>query len=114
MVGAYYLAGYAIECGLKACVLAYIERTGAIFDDRRFSERCWTHDIEALVNIARLDAELGTDRVGNTDLNLNWDIVAKWNESARYRRMTEIDARKPYRAVTDLKNGVLPWIKTRW
>jgi len=22
--GAYYLAGYAIECGLKACVLAYV------------------------------------------------------------------------------------------
>jgi len=22
--GAYYLAGYAVECGLKACILAYI------------------------------------------------------------------------------------------
>ena len=25
--GAFYLAGYAVECGLKSCVLARIERT---------------------------------------------------------------------------------------
>lgn len=99
---------------MKACVLAYIERTGAIFDDRKFSERCWTHDIKILVNVAGLDIELGTARAGNADLNLNWETAAEWNESARYRRMTEIDARKLYQAVTDLKNGVLPWIKTRW
>ncbi len=24
--GAYYLAGYAVECGLKACILAHIEK----------------------------------------------------------------------------------------
>jgi hypothetical protein len=29
--GAYYLAGYAVECGLKACIMAHIEATGAIF-----------------------------------------------------------------------------------
>ena len=31
--GAYYLAGYSLECALKSCVLAYIERTGIIFED---------------------------------------------------------------------------------
>src|SRR5437868_6200615 len=44
--GAYYLAGYAVECGLKACILAHIEAAGAIFQDRKFSEKCWTHDLE--------------------------------------------------------------------
>ena len=43
---AYYLAGYAVECGLKACVLAYVERTCVIFLDKKFSEKCWTHDVE--------------------------------------------------------------------
>jgi HEPN domain-containing protein len=26
--GTYYLAGYAVECGLKACIMAHVERTG--------------------------------------------------------------------------------------
>jgi len=26
--GAYYLAGYAVECGLKACIMARVESTG--------------------------------------------------------------------------------------
>jgi hypothetical protein len=33
--GAYYLSGYAVECGLKAYVLAFVERTGVIFQDKR-------------------------------------------------------------------------------
>jgi hypothetical protein len=34
--GAYYLAGYAVECGLKACIMAHVEATGAIFQDRKY------------------------------------------------------------------------------
>src|SRR5688572_16642943 len=42
---AYYLAGYAVECGLKACILKRVGATPElIFDERKFSERCWTHD----------------------------------------------------------------------
>jgi hypothetical protein len=40
---AYYLAGYAVECGLKACVLVRLAgQPDMIFDDRRFSDKCWT------------------------------------------------------------------------
>ena len=42
----YYLSGYAVECGIKACVLAYVENTGIIFLDKRYSEKCFTHRIE--------------------------------------------------------------------
>src|SRR5689334_10545399 len=52
--GAYYLAGYAVECGLKACIMVYVEAIGAIFQDRKFSEKCWTHDLEDLLNLANL------------------------------------------------------------
>jgi hypothetical protein len=41
--GAYYLAGYAVECGLKACIMARVESTGVIFWDRKFADKCWTH-----------------------------------------------------------------------
>ncbi len=36
--GAYYLAGYALECALKSCVLAYIDRTGIIFEDKKYAQ----------------------------------------------------------------------------
>jgi hypothetical protein len=44
----YHLIGYAVERGLKACILAYVENGNAdvIFRERRFSENCWTHTIE--------------------------------------------------------------------
>ena len=41
--GAYYLEGYALECALKSCVLDYVgRRTEIIFEDKKFSEKCWT------------------------------------------------------------------------
>ena len=51
--GAYYLAGYAIECALKACILAQLEKAGAavIFEDKKFSEKCWTHKLDDLLKL---------------------------------------------------------------
>jgi len=48
--GAYYLAGYAVECALKACIAKLMKAEE--FPDRSFAEKCWTHDIERLVSLA--------------------------------------------------------------
>jgi HEPN domain-containing protein len=82
---AYYLAGYAVECGLKACVLAFVERTGVIFQDRKFLEKCWTHDLETLVKAADLEATRGLDISANPNPAANWLIVKEWSEVARYQ-----------------------------
>ena len=43
---AYYLAGYAVECGLKACVVVRVAASPEIiFESKQFSANCWTHDI---------------------------------------------------------------------
>ena len=52
---AYYLIGYAVECGLKACVLNHIVNSGVVFQDRKYAERCWTHRPEELVKLANLE-----------------------------------------------------------
>ena len=52
---AYYLAGYSVECALKSCVLTYIDNSGVIFLDKKFAEKCWTHDVEVLLAAARAD-----------------------------------------------------------
>jgi hypothetical protein len=111
---AYYLAGYAVECGLKACVLAYVERTGIIFQDKRFAERCYTHDLAALVKAADLEMVFGLDIAANPALGANWRTAERWNVDRRYQTTSEADARGLYQAVTPNANGVLPWIRVRW
>lgn len=111
---AYYLAGYAVECGLKACVLAHIENTGIIFQDKKFAEKCFTHDIETLLKAANLEAIRGVDIAANPVLGRNWQVVKDWNVDIRYLARSEADSRTLYEAVTDNANGVLPWIRNRW
>lgn len=112
--GAYYLTGYAVECGLKACVLARIERTGIIFEEKEFIKKCWTHDVDTLVDAADLQKERGQSVSTNPTLGEHWLLVGDWNETDRYKSKTEAKARRLYEAVTDRVNGVLPWIRIRW
>ena len=112
--GAYYLAGSAVECGLKACIMKRVENTGIIFEDKKFAERCWTHNIEHLVDLADLTAARDTDTAADPLLQDNWDVVIMWNEASRYTRTVEADARKLVAAVADPTHGVLQWIRRHW
>lgn len=111
---AYYLGGYAVECGLKACILAFVERTGVIFTDRRFGERCWTHSIEDLVKLADLEAVRGLDIAANPNLGNNWLVVKDWSEISRYQMKSQTEAEQLLSAISDPTDGVLPWIRRRW
>jgi hypothetical protein len=112
--GAYYLAGYAVEYGLKACILACVEKTGIIFEDRKYAEKCWTHDLEELVKLARLDESLGLAVAANPALERNWLIVKEWSELSRYRRTPHHEAKRLYRAITDNADGMMTWITNHW
>lgn len=112
---AYYMAGYAVECGLKSCVLARVAAAPeVIFLERRFSERCWTHDIEELVRLAGLEAVRDTDAVANPALGANWAVVKSWSEKSRYQMKTQPEAEALYNAIADNANGVMRWIRVRW
>jgi HEPN domain-containing protein len=110
---AYYLASYAVECGLKSCIIVYLMKTDD-FPEKRFSEQCWTHDLERLVALAGLGAALAIDAAGDAELLENWGIVTKWDESSRYVLMPKAKAKAMVEAVADSKHGVLSWIKHRW
>ncbi len=112
---AYYVAGYAVECGLKACVLARVAATPeVIFDDRKFSEKCWTHSIRGLIDVAGLTAVLAADTAVNPRLTRNWSVAKEWRETSRYDTSTHWQAKKLYRSITDKANGVMSWIRVRW
>lgn len=112
--GAYYLAGYAVECGLKAGVLVHIERTGIIFEDKKYAEKCWTHDLNDLMTFAGLQEALATDTGVNANLRDNWLSVRDWSELSRYQLIPEAEARTLVDAVNHPTNGMLPWIRIRW
>jgi hypothetical protein len=114
--GAFHLIGYAVESGLKPCVLAYMENSNAdvIFRERKFSDNCWTHNIEELVRLAGLRSALDLDMAANRQLGINWIYATQWKEISRYQTATEFNARRLYQAVADAADGVLPWIRTRW
>jgi hypothetical protein len=111
--GAYYLAGYAVECGLKAAVIKYLMTTDQ-FPDRRFSEQCWTHNLAQLVGLAGLTADLDAAGRADPDLLINWNTVKDWTESSRYDRKAKAQARELYGAIADKRHGVLSWIKRHW
>jgi HEPN domain-containing protein len=111
--GAYYLAGYAVECGLKSCIIVYLMKTDE-FPDKRFSEQCWTHDLQRLLALAGLGTALTADGAADPEFAENWETVTDWDESSRYLLWRKVEAERMVQAVADPKHGVLSWIKQRW
>jgi HEPN domain len=111
--GAYYLAGYAVEVALKACIIKSIMATDA-FPEKKFSENCWTHDLEKLIALAGLTSAWEAASKADPTLGDKWQIVEEWSERARYYRITETEAKELYIAVSDTTHGMLTWIKTQW
>ncbi len=111
--GAYYLCGYIVECGLKACIAKQTKK----FDfphDRKAINAIYTHDLKKLIKSANLDVTFNKDLKKDKQLERNWSLVKDWNEASRYEEHTERTARDFYEAVTDKKHGVLKWINRRW
>jgi hypothetical protein len=110
--GAYYLAGYAVECALKACIALLINQHD--FPDKKFAQDCFTHSIEQLVKLAGLKTQRDLDASANPDLETNWGVVKDWTEESRYHRKSEAEATALIDAITNDANGVFSWIKARW
>src|SRR5579864_8154006 len=85
--GAYYLAGYAVECALKACIAKGTRRFE--FPDKRRVDSSYTHDLELLMRLAHLD-ESHKERVKrDPEFKANWGTVEAWDEQSRYERHSE-------------------------
>jgi HEPN domain-containing protein len=110
--GAYYLAGYAVEHALKACIA---KRTRAEeYPPRNTKESHYVHDVKKLVVTADLESELKAKRA-DTAFADNWKVVTDWNEHARYEdTWTQAEAEALLKAIADPINGVVTWIRAHW
>lgn len=111
--GAYYLAGYSVECALKACIAKQTQRHD--FPDKKLAAEAWTHNLEKLVQLAGVATDLDSAMNASPALKLNWTIVKDWSEADRYDlSITRAEARDLYAACTRRGTGVLSWIRARW
>ena len=111
--GAYYLAGYVIECALKACVAKQIREFD--FPEKRLVDRSYTHNLVQLMEVSGMRATFEEEADGNEALRFGWNVVRDWSETSRYHMdTTEKAARDMLAAVGDDENGVLAWLKKHW
>lgn len=112
--GAYYLAGYAIECALKARIAAQFR--GNEIPDKTLVNKVYTHDLPDLLRLAGLEADLDSARRADSDLDRRWSIVKNWSEQARYGIWTEPQAAAIIDAVdgTAGHGGLFQWLSARW
>ena len=110
--GAYYLAGYAAECAIKACIAKRTERFE--FPDLRIAQESWGHDLSRLAKAAALDERLRDASSRDAELNLNWTIVTKWKPDSRYQRRSLAEAAALISAVEDRNHGIFRWLKHHW
>ena len=111
--GAYYMAGYAIECAFKACIAKRVQQYD--FPDKGKVVRSYTHNLSDLMRWAELETLFEQAQQINPALNESWAIVKDWSESARYRPDEPLDrATNLIAAISDPSDGVLTWLIHRW
>lgn len=64
--GAYYLAGYSIECGLKAVIALSFRAT--VIPSKKFVNDIHTHDLASLIALAGLKQQLRVAADDNPEL----------------------------------------------
>ncbi|MGC9950045.1 MAG: HEPN domain-containing protein [Bryobacteraceae bacterium] len=110
--GAYYLAGYAVECALKACIAKETQRYE--FPEKKRVNASHTHDLEELVRVADLQTALRTATKSDPLLLKYWDIVESWSEQSRYGKHSAESAPALIEAIGDRSHGVIKWVKRYW
>jgi hypothetical protein len=109
--GAFYLSGYSIELALKTTIAGQF-RANEI-PDKKLVDDIWTHKLGQLLRLAQLEPALLERSRRSSQFQANWNTVKGWNESARYRRIEETEARAMLEAISDPREGIFQWIRSQ-
>lgn len=109
---AYYLAGYAVELGLKACIASRI--AADTVPDKGLLTGFLSHEFGKLVGLAGLAGPLKSEMDGDAAFAANWAIVSEWSPDARYEAKDAMSAQIMVQALSDAQTGVLRWIRKFW
>lgn len=110
--GAYYLSGYAIECGLKACAARTF--SAQTIPDMQVVRDLYSHKFESLLKVAGLLPTFQADLRLDPDLEVNWTIVKDWDSAKRYEFQSQQQAEAIIAAITNRRHGVMKWVRSNW
>jgi HEPN domain-containing protein len=110
--GSYYLAGYAVECALKACIAKRTREHD--FPEKELVNKSHTHDIGKLLQLAELKIELEDALKSNATMRAGLGTIQEWSEASRYERKLDQEALDLIQAIEDPTGGLLPWIMLHW
>jgi hypothetical protein len=108
---AYYVAGYVVECSLKACLANKTQRYQFPPKPEVVRNDYYTHDLQNLARGSGLLEELARE---DTKLGTYWTIVKDWSGASRYDPGDGKRAKDILRAIEDPNDGVLQCIKRYW
>src|ERR1019366_30654 len=74
--GAYYLAGYSVECAVKASIARKTARYD--FPNKKLAEDSHCHDLDRLLRAAGLSERRREYADNNPEFADNWAIVKDW------------------------------------
>ncbi len=109
---AYYLAGYAVELALKACISKLMQPN--VIPDKTFINAIHTHKLDSLLSTAGLRPQFDTDTRADPQFAAYWAIVNNWSEESRYEFWDPISAATLLQAVHEPNHGVFQWVKKHW
>ena len=107
--GAYYLAGFAVECALKACIA---KRTRQHQYPPKNAGQYYDHNLDALLQLADLRNALESEMKRSRQFEKNWETVHDWDVEKRYES-TGLKGAEMVTAVSSA-DGVLEWLKLHW
>jgi len=111
--GAYYLAGYAVECALKACIAKQTQAEDFPLSPEE-ARNVYVHDLKRLVKAADLETELASEQSRSATFGRYWTTTVKWDEASRYSVWSLADANGLLRAIDDPTEGVMQWLQRHW
>ncbi|HVB45227.1 MAG TPA: hypothetical protein VNF47_21335 [Streptosporangiaceae bacterium] len=110
--GAYYLSGYAVECGIKAC--AARQFPAQTIPDFQIIRDLHSHKFEPLLKAAGLLPAFQADIRAEPALEVNWAIAKDWDAAKRYEIQSQGEAEAMVAAITDRRHGVMKWVRSKW
>lgn len=109
---AYYLAGYAVELALKACIAKLMQPN--TIPDKAFINAIYVHKLDSLMSTAGLKQAFDAESKTDIELAAHWAIASNWSEESRYAFWDPFAAASLIQAIHEPKHGVFQWVKKHW
>ncbi|MBB5047222.1 HEPN domain-containing protein [Rhodopseudomonas rhenobacensis] len=108
---AYYLYGYGVELGLKACIARQI--IAETVPDPSVLKGFLDHNFTRLVGLSGLAEPLRLRRQ-DPEFDSRWSIVTEWSVESRYDMIDAITATAMQDAIESPDHGVFLWLHQYW